>query len=434
MNMNESQPQTPDVTITLHERWIPAFVLIVFIIQQVVAGKVLMALAIIVGGFWLLSYFWARSLGASLRIERERRYGWNQVGDMFEERILLTNGSIFPALWLLIEDHSTLVGHTLSLGTGISALNSRRWNRRTRCNQRGEFQLGPIALVTGDPFGIYTVRIDYPQVSDFLVSPPVIPLPQQIEISTGYLMDDRRSMHRQAQSSNVSVSTRLFAPGDSLMRIHWLTTAREDQPYVRQFENIHASNHCWIVLDLDKTVHSLDGEPNSLEQAIILAVSLANRLLMGGVAVGLLAQGDRFAMLPPNKGYDQLHRIQKLMATIQEGDQPLRQVLMQTWAKWNDAANVAFVTPSRDPDWLDAVALLRKAHINASVFLLKTKTDPPGAAERFGQMVSRSGIECHLVPPSLFETPESAPGRLGVIDWKFTPLGRAIKIVEEGKP
>jgi uncharacterized protein (DUF58 family) len=411
----------------------PVFVVIVFIIQQVVAGKVLMALAIILGGFWLVGLLWARSLAENLRIERNHKYGWSQVGDVFEETVTLKNEGVFPASWLLIEDHSTLVGHSISLGTGIGGRSSRHWTRRTACTQRGEFQLGPTSLISGDPFGIYKVRIDTQEKYDFLVSPPVIPLPQQIEISTGFLMDDRRSTHRKAESSNVSVSTRLFAPGDSLMRIHWLTTAREDQPYVRQFENIHASNHCWIVLDLDWAVHDLVGEQNSLEQGIILGVSLANRFLMSGVAVGLLAQGDHFLMLPPGKGFDQFRRIQKLMATVQNGDQPLKQFLMHTWTRLNDAANVVFVTPSKDPGWLDSLILLRNAQISASVFVLPTEQDTPGLVEGFSRLISRSGVDSHIVPRSLFEVPESAPGRHGVIDWKFTPLGRAIKIVGEGR-
>ena len=44
--MNEIHQSTPQVEIKLQERWMPVFVVIVFIIQQVVAGKVLMALAI----------------------------------------------------------------------------------------------------------------------------------------------------------------------------------------------------------------------------------------------------------------------------------------------------------------------------------------------------------------------------------------------------
>ncbi|MBN2044135.1 MAG: DUF58 domain-containing protein [Anaerolineales bacterium] len=424
---------TPKVEIKLQERWMPVFAAIAVILHQIVAGRFLMALGLIVGGSWLLGLFWARSLAGKLRLDRQRKYGWSQVGDVFEEKVILRNDGVFPASWLLIEDHSTLIGHSISVGTGIGGGTSRRWTKRTPCAKRGEFQLGPTTIFSGDPFGIYKIQINYPEVSDFLVSPPVIPLPQQFDISTGYLMDDRRSTHRRAERSNISVNTRLFAPGDSLLRIHWLTSARQDQPYVRQFENINASDHCWIVLDLDKSVHISSGEHDSVEQSIILTVSLAHKFLLDGVAVGLLAQGDCFALLPPRKGANQFRKIQRLMAIIQPGELSIDQLLLRTRGNWNNATNIVIVTPSKKPDWLNSLIYLRRSQVYASVFIIQTSLDTDSQASGFSRQIDRAGFESHVISPELFQLPESAPGRIGVIDWKFTPLGRAIKIVEEGE-
>ena len=41
------------------------------------------------GGAWLLSRWWARSLADQLSLRREMRFGWAQVGDRLEQRFTL---------------------------------------------------------------------------------------------------------------------------------------------------------------------------------------------------------------------------------------------------------------------------------------------------------------------------------------------------------
>ncbi|MEJ2758871.1 MAG: DUF58 domain-containing protein, partial [Anaerolineales bacterium] len=319
-----SKPQEPSVEVRLRLVGVPLLSLAFFILQQFLSSHVWTVLSIFFGGVWLGSYLWARALATGLRITREQKFGWNQVGDVFEERILLENSTYLPALWLAIVDHTTLTGHSISLGTGLGSDSSRHWTKRTVCTRRGEYRLGPTTLETGDIFGIYRVKIYYPHTEAFVVAPPVISLPLDVQISIGQTLADQRFSNKRAESSMVSVSTREFAPGDSLKRIHWLITAKEDTPHVRQFENIHAARSCWVVLDLDRSVHDGGESPQSVERAIILAISLVHRFLKEGLAVGLLAQGMSFAMAPPGKGPGQLREVQRLLATCQAGDEPLQ--------------------------------------------------------------------------------------------------------------
>ena len=429
--MTDDLTKTPKVTSQLRVHWVPFLALVLFAVQQFAPAKVLMSLSVILGGLWLVSWLWARSLAGGLRIERIGKYGWSQVGDVFEEKVHLKNTGLFPAMWLLIEDRSTLVGHTISLGTGIEGMSSRQWTKRTVCAQRGEYQLGPTAIESGDPFGLYRVRIEYQDFHQFVVSPPVIELPMRVQISSGDFIHDNRFANRQTRTSNVSVSVRQFAPGDTIFRVHWLTTARLDEPFVRQYENIHASNSCWIVLDLDEGVHVMEEAHNSLEDGIILTVSLANRFLLDGLAVGLLAQGDHFMMLPPSKGAVQFRRIQRTLATVQAGEESLKRLLLRTWSSLQDEHNLVVVTPSKQPEWLDHLVQMRRSHVHPSVFTLKTDLDTSGEAEAFGQLVRRYGIKHYAIQPEIFDTPETAPGKRGVVQWRFTPLGRAIKVVAE---
>ena len=418
-------------TVRLKARWLLVFGVLFAVIQQLFPDKVWMAISTVFAGVWVLSYFWAKNLAGGLRLVRKHRYGWNQVGDIFEEQILLENRAIFPALWLSIQDESDLVGHSISLGTGIGGLTSRKWNKRTVCQKRGEYQLGPTKLVTGDIFGFYEVEIVDQEMISFVVSPPIITLPVEIQVASGKTIHDRRSFHRNTESSTVSVSTREYAPGDSLKRIHWLITAKEDVPHVRQFENIHSSNSAWIVLDLNAGVHRHIGEIDSIEHSIIFAVSLANRLLLSGLGVGLLAHGERLLMIPPGRGSQHLRQIQKSLATIQAGNEPLESILLRTWRQLGDEHTLAVVTPSRERAWLEHLASLRRRKVESGIFLLQTPGELAEELVGFGGQIERMGIKQTPVYLNLFDTKEAAPGKQGVVNWRFTPMGKAIKVLEE---
>ena len=78
--------------------------------QIIVPSPVWKGLLVTLGGCWLMSYLWARSLQKNLHLERAMRFGWAQVGDKLEEQFILFNDSLFPAPWVEITDHSTLPG------------------------------------------------------------------------------------------------------------------------------------------------------------------------------------------------------------------------------------------------------------------------------------------------------------------------------------
>ena len=116
--MTDDQKTSPRITTQLKVRWVPALALVLFIVQQFAPARVLMSLSVILGGIWLVSWLWARSLAGGLRVERVGKYGWSQVGDVFEEKVHLKNGGLFPAMWLIgLARRSTSVGIVTGIAT-----------------------------------------------------------------------------------------------------------------------------------------------------------------------------------------------------------------------------------------------------------------------------------------------------------------------------
>ena len=166
------------------------------------------------GAAWLLSYLWARSLARGLRLVREMRFGWVQVGDRLVERFTLFNDGWAPALWVELVDHSTLPDYQVGRGTHVGSERSVRWHTDALCTRRGLFSLGPASLETGDPFGLYTVTLDYPASLPLMVLPPIVPLPS-IEVSPGGRIGEGLPRTDALERTVSAASIREYAPGDS---------------------------------------------------------------------------------------------------------------------------------------------------------------------------------------------------------------------------
>ena len=131
-------------------------------------------------------------------------------------------------------------------GKGRPALDQGQCVRR-----RGLYTLGPTTLETGDPFGLFRVTIEYAQSETMLVVPPVIPLPS-IEIAIGDRIGEGGIKVTTPRRTVTASGVREYAPGDSLFSVHWMTSARLDDLYVRMFDRQPTSDW-WVIVDLDAT-------------------------------------------------------------------------------------------------------------------------------------------------------------------------------------
>jgi len=414
-------------TLRLNTRLLPLLVIVLFIMQLLDASRIWMTLLVGLGGLWLVSYIWARGLALGLTILREMRYGWVQVGDALEERFTLKNRSWLPATWVEIEDHSSLPGYDASLATGVDGSGTNQWRKKGTCNQRGLYQLGDTSLVTGDPFGIYSVTLTDPSKATLMVMPPVVPLPHLDIIPGGYSGEGRPLPDAPERTVDAS-SVREYVPGDSIRLMHWKTTARHDKPYVRLFDGTPASDW-WILLDLQSEVQVGSGGDSTEELGVILAASLADHGLRAHRGVGLVVNGKMLDWLPPRTGSGQRWEILRRLALASPGKTSLGEVLERARPNLGRNGSLLIITATWRTDWFVALPSLLRSGIRPTVLLLDLhsfddKRDNSGIAAELKKM----HITCHLLPREMFDLPEAQPGMRGQWEWRVSPLGKAIPV------
>lgn len=312
-----------------------------------------LVLSVGLAALWGAAYFWARRLERRLRVEREVDMVWASVGDFIHEIVRVVNDSASPASWVQIVDHSERVLEPYNAVVSVPARSPRTRRLNHRCDRRGLFTLGPTTLLSGDPFGIYSVEIEDPRAHSVLITPPVLAL-KGVQVPSGGWGDDeeRRSsaMHRSAADASV----RPYAPGDSLRRVHWRVTARHDELVVRRMESA-TSGDWWILLDMEGGVQVGEGWDSTLELGIVLAASFAARGLSERRRVGLAFAGSDLVWLEPRSGPSQRWRIMQSLASAEDGDRPLSDLIRLARPESTRSASMIVITPSDRPDWVAAL-------------------------------------------------------------------------------
>lgn len=413
--------------IRLRSRLWPALAGLMLVLQILWPDKTWTALLVILGGGWLLAWLWVRSLARHLQIEREMRYGWTQVGDRLEERFTVSNTGWAPAVWLEVRDHSNLPNYTASRVTAVGAEDITQWRTEGVCTRRGLYTLGPTTLRCSDPIGLYSLETHLPDSAVLLVLPPVLPLPT-IEVASGGRAGEGRRHRLSALEHTVSVQTvREYLEGDPLKAIHWPTSARRDQLYVRQFEQMPSSDW-WIFLDLHARVQIGEGDRSTEEHGVVLAASLADRGLRQGHAVGLVTCGQELTWLPPRRAAPQLMDILRALALATRGSRPLEDLLEQARKSIRAGASLVLITPDLRPDWLGALLQLSPLGITPTVLLF----DPvsfggQGSARGLADLLHEHGISHTIVTADLLDRPEMR-GREGEWEWRITGPGKAVPV------
>lgn len=355
-------------------------------------------------GLWMLTFLWVYFLERGLHVDRRIHFAWATIGESVPEQLVITNTSRFPAVWLEIVDESDSLVEPLRLVSDVAGRASRRRSPIHLFKRRGLYTLGPTRLRTGDPFGVYTLTIRDHHSSTILVTPPQLALSQLKIPASGWTGDQKRQsgiLARQASDAGI----REYAPGDSLKRIHWRSSAHQDALMVRRMETA-ASDDWWIFVDLQAAVQSGTGQDTTLELSIVLAASLAMRGLRERRRVGLALAGPDLNWLEPRGDSSHRWRILRALAMAGQGRHSLVELL--SIGRPARRASLIVITPTTDPSWVAAAERHRRFGV---VTTLLVNPADFGSDRRQNQIVAaltRSRIPCTRMPGSLLATAYSS--------------------------
>ncbi len=381
------------------------------------------------GGMVIIGYLWVRTIAQGLHAERRLRFGWVAVGDRLEEKFILTNSSALPALWVEVLDNSNVPDYSAAVVRSVGGYGQEQWRQSAICQQRGKFHLGPWAIRTSDPFGIFSLTCHYPTSAEIIIHPPIhgqLPIPLPHGQSSGRVHARQRSW----QATVNAASVRDYHPNDPYQWIHWPTTARRGALFVREFD-LDAAGDVWILLDMQANTQLGHGQDGTEEHAVLLAAALAARGLSQMRPIGLLGYGQEPQIVPPGRGEGQRWHILQALALVQaNGETSLRRALQDLAQRARRGAAAIIITPTPAADWLPNLATLSQRGIQCHVLVLDRHSF--GGEENSAGLqkaVQQLGLNCQLVRQGEIGSPLEEQARRGF--WRFAVTGTGKVVVVE---
>ncbi len=315
---------------------------------------------------FILSWLWTRYSLRKITFRRTSGVGRVQVGDTFDERLMLDNISVMPKLWVQIADGSTLPGHRAGYVASMGGRKRATWRARTICKQRGRFQLGPVTAMSGDPFGLFRRRVMLTGSKDLLVLPRVLAISNFV-LFTGGLPGRGRSSHRALHPTTNATTIRDYTVGDALSRIHWRSTAHYNRLMVKEFD-LDPAMDAWIFLDMNEDVQVGEGEHSTEEYGVTIAATIATYLLRQDLSVGMIVNAQQREFLSLDRGERQIERVLEMLAVVTPGSgSDLKEALALDAFHFGRNTVAIVITPSTSRDWHESLRHLQRRGVQVAV-------------------------------------------------------------------
>ncbi len=371
-------------------------------------------LAYALGAILIGSFIWSWTSVNWFNIGRYTQARRAQVGHTLTESFAIRNTGLTPKLWLEVRDHSNLPNHNAShVVPTLLPRRTYRWDINTICTRRGEFTLGPMTIVSGDPFGLFQFPRKIAAVNRIIVYPPTVQI-HRFATPMGTLSGGEAVRRRAHFVTTNASGVREYQPGDSFNRIHWRSTARRNRLVVKEFE-LDPLADVWIFLDLsteslvERPQARANGQfyalppnlpPSTEEYAITAAASLTQYFVDKGRALGFVTYSPYREVIQPDRGPRQLTRILEILAVAySESEFALRQMLALEAGHLGRGTTAIIVTASQDAGWAAEAHTLSRRGIRVVAVLIDPHSfgKPAENHADFRAMVEASGALVYTI-------------------------------------
>ncbi|MBI9034938.1 MAG: DUF58 domain-containing protein [Bacteroidales bacterium] len=400
----------------------------------------------------LISWLWTSLSIVGISIKRYARGFRQEVGEVFEEKYEVNNELKIFRLWLEIKDLSMMQSSGSSrVISSLGPKSMRTYSSYTLLYYRGEYELSPTKILSGDPFGLFSTYKIVESKQNLLVLPYLLEL-NTFPVASGQLAGGVAVKRKtpQIEPPNV-VSVREHAHGDPLSRIHWPSTAKRDMLMVKEFEQ-DPQVQVWIILDAYKNAHQepfhtdekqLNQIPlwwlkksvfelpkSTIEYGVTIAGSVAKYYLREGQTVGLITSGKKQIVMSPEKGERQLNKILEALAlTSADGKLPLHGLLELQTKQIAKGSTVVVISPANVDTIKKSISVLFKRGIKPIYIVFE-----PGSFGGFAQEEEiNASFRDWSVPYSLIKYGDDISEKLekGFIGVSYLPLTSRWKTIHK---
>ncbi len=319
-----------------------------------------------------LSFFLTSRRLESLSVERKIYPSRLSIGESARIELTFTNPSRLPLMWLEVWD---FLPPYIVAKSGVTrfALTLRAKEKRVirytvQANKRGEFELSPLLLATGDPWGLWRREARIGAPSSLVVFPRLIPL-SGMKLPLLKPFEGRKTGVRAYEDFTAISGTRDYLPSDPLKRIHWKLFAHLGKPRVKEFEFSSATT---LVVWLDLVTSLKEFELPSIyeDYAATAAAAILHHAMEEHIPTYLQVFPFPRFFSDLGKGKDHFIRQMESLARARTGEGDLVELMREASQRLPWQSNLILISSLLSPEILGRLVELRLRAKHLSLYLI----------------------------------------------------------------
>lgn len=341
----------------------------------------------------LISYLTCR---ASVRkisgFQRIKQYKY-ETGDSIKIETVVDNDSIFIIPYLELRDKTI---EKMGEGSVYSVMSIGPWKRKREVKEvtikyRGVYNLGPMELLIQDALRIFTWNLKIESRKSFMVYPKVYYIGRlDLKALQSFGSVSNRQLASE-DSTNIS-DIRKYIPGDSIKKIHWKLSAKNNKLYVKNFEKA-GSTAVYLFIDLYKHAYTGAYAHDLEERAIESACSITFYLMKKAVPIELYLTNSNISFIKAGD-MSRFSRIMDIMCQAKpDGDRVMEDIIQKRLELINRGASVIIVTGDISDD---AITLYCSMKENGYDLIIVYVNDGKLPDEK-RKMLETCGIKLYMV-------------------------------------
>jgi uncharacterized protein (DUF58 family) len=343
---------------------------------------------------------WVRLLRRPMRLRRALWRGDHLAGDDVHMGLEVDVEGWLPPVTLVAHERLARLGETETRlhRTKDGAL---RGGYILENVPRGRYPVESSRVVLEDPFGLERVEIELVRAEALLVLPRLVELDELFTDEGGQNPGGRNLVLRRTTGYELH-SVREYAPGDSLRRVHWPSTARRRELMVKELEDAPRDESA-VFLDADAAAVIGEGPDTTFELGVRAAGSIVRAHARRGRRTSLIVSS---AGRPYQRVYsfdgDWTRALELLAAVEPDGHTPAATFLADEAGAAARALELTVVTARVDSRLADRLLQRALSHHAASLVYVDPATFVEGGrrtAEIDAQLLrlDRAGIPVVVV-------------------------------------
>ena len=238
-----------------------------------------------------LSYAHSRLMAGALVVHRHDLLLRAHRFDPIHIVLTVENRSPLPVPGVSLID---TMGPLFSRDPGKFVFRLRPWEKKRvsytiESQHRGEYSVGPAALLGSDPLGFFPWRRSCGEVERLIIYPEVLPL--RIHLASGLPAGSVRSQDRLYEDLTRYRSLREYVPGDDARKISWKVSARMGSLHTMEYVPFLFAP-VLILMNLNSDDYPFRFRSLWVERAAVMAASLVMHFYSLGQEIGLIASAS----------------------------------------------------------------------------------------------------------------------------------------------